>query len=155
MADVPQRRPAFNWDLASSVALTLLGLAVCGAALTFPGTVRGVPGPAFFPITLGLLLIVLAIALVLTTRGGPPETYWTRPAGGGESKVLRQIGVITLLLVTYVSLWDVVPFIARTPPVLFAIYRTLGETWTRALLLSAVITLALFALFQGALSIQL
>jgi hypothetical protein len=155
MADAPPRRHAFHWDLASSVALMLLGVAVCVQALGFPGTVRGVPGPSFFPMVIGVMLIVLAISLAATTRSGPRHDYWARPGGGQPRVVLRQIAALILLLVTYVSLWDLVPFIARTPPMLIAIYRILGETWTRALLLAASITLALYAVFQGVLSIQL
>jgi hypothetical protein len=155
MADVPPQRHIFNWDLASSVALMLLGVAVCVQALGFPGTVRGVPGPSFFPMMIGGLLVALAISLAATTRRGPRHDYWARPSGGPPRVVLRQIAAILVLLVTYISLWDVVPFVARTPLLLVAIYRILGETWRRALLLAAILTFALYAVFQGLLSIQL
>jgi hypothetical protein len=155
MTDVPPERHVFHWDLASSVALALLGVLVCVQALGFPGTVRGVPGPAFFPMMIGGLLIVLAVSLAATTRRGPRHDYWARPSGGPPRVVLRQIAAILILLVTYISLWDMVPFLARTPLLLVAIYRILGETWKRALLLAVILTLALYAVFQGLLSIQL
>jgi hypothetical protein len=155
MTDVPPQRHVFNWDLASSVALMLLGVAVCVQALGFPGTVRGVPGPAFFPMMIGGLLIALAVSLAATTRSGPRHDYWARPSGGPPRVVLRQIVSILILLVAYISLWDIVPFVARTPPLLVAIYRILGEGWKRSLLLAAILTFALYAVFQGVLSIQL
>jgi hypothetical protein len=155
MTDVPPQRHAFNWDLASSVALTLLGAAVCIHAFGFPGAVRGVPGPAFFPIVIGGLLIALAVSLAATTRRGPSHDYWARPSGGSPRVVLRQIVSILILLVAYISLWNLVPFVARTPLLLVAIYRILGETWRRALLLAVILTFALYAVFQGLLSIQL
>jgi hypothetical protein len=77
-------------------------------------------------------------------------------AGPGTPRVvLRQIVAILILLVAYVSLWDIVPFLARTPVLLVAIYRILGESWKRALLLAAILSVALYAVFQGLLSIQL
>ena len=157
MTDVPQPPPRqlFNWDLASSVALILVGAAVCVQALGFPGTVRGVPGPSFFPMVIGLLLIALAVSLAATTRNGPRHDYWARPSGGAPRVVLGRIAAILILLVTYISLWEIVPFLARTPLLLVAIYRILGEKWSRAAMLAAFLTLALYAVFQGLLSIQL
>jgi hypothetical protein len=155
MSDAPPQRHLFNWDLASSVVMMLVGIAVCVQALGFPGTVRGVPGPAFFPMVIGVLLIALAVSLAATTRNGPRHDYWARPSGGAPRVVLRQIAAILILLVTYISLWDVVPFLVRTPLLLVAIYRILGEKWTRCLLLAAVLTFALYAVFHGVLSIQL
>ena len=145
----------FNWDLASSAVLMLLGVAVCLHAATFPGAVRGVPGPAFFPMVIGGLMIALAVSLAATTRKAPRHDYWMRPGGGAPRVVLRQIGAILILLVAYISLWDIVPFVARTPVLLVAIYRILGETWRRSLLLAVILTFALYATFQGLLSIQL
>jgi hypothetical protein len=156
MTDVPPpQRQTFHWDIASSLVLMLIGIIVCVQALGFPGTVRGVPGPSFFPMLIGGLLIVLAVSLAATTRKGPRHDYWARPGGGAPRVVLRQIAAILILLVTYISLWDVVPFLARTPPLLVAIYRILGEKWSRALLLAAILTFALYAVFAGLLSIQL
>lgn len=156
MTDVPPpQRHLFNWDLASSAVLMLLGVAVCVHASGFPGAVRGVPGPVFFPMTIGGLLIALAVSLAATTRNGPRHDYWARPGGGAPRVVLRQIVAILILLVAYISLWDIVPFLARTPVMLVAIYRILGETWKRALLLAVTLTVALYAVFQGLLSIQL
>jgi hypothetical protein len=145
----------FNWDVASSIVLMLLGVAVCIEASGFPGAVRGVPGPAFFPMVIGGLLIALAVSLAATTRNGPRHDYWARPGGGAPRVVLRQIVAILILLVAYISLWDIVPFVARTPVMLVAIYRILGESWKRALMLAAILTIALYTVFAGLLSIQL
>jgi hypothetical protein len=158
------KEPGVNWDLASSVGFALLGLVICVHASGFPGATRGVPGPAFFPIVIGVLMIVLSAALLATTWKEPRHDYWARPGSGanpstgsdaGHSPVLKQIGLVLLLLVIYVSLWTVVPFVVRTPLLLIAIYRLLGEPWPRTLLLAVLLTASLFAVFQGALSVQL
>ena len=101
---------------------------------------------------IGGLLIALAVSLAATTRNGPRHDYWARPGGGAPRVVLRQIVAILILLVAYISLWDIVPFVARTPPLLVAIYRILGETWKRSLLLAAILTFALYTVFAGAVS---
>lgn len=141
-----------DWDAWTSVVFTLLGLAVCVHAWGFPAGARGVPGPGFFPIVVGLLLIALSVTLWLTTRHAPRHPYWTRADG---ERVLPRIVAILLLLVVYVSFWTVVPFVVRTPILLIVIYRLLGESWGRALLLAAVLTAGLHILFQGFLSVQL
>jgi putative tricarboxylic transport membrane protein len=160
-------RRTFDWDLWTSTLFALLGVVVCVHAWSFPGGTRGVPGPGFFPIVIGSLLIALSLALIATTRtraragpdaGGaaadPHESpdYWAR---AGTSPVLPKIGAILLLLVVYVSLWNVVPFLARTPLLLIAIYRILGEPWPRTLLVAMLLTASLFLVFEGVLSVQL
>ena len=161
----PSRR-AFDWDLWASALFALVGVVVCVHAWSFPGGTRGVPGPGFFPIVIGVLLIALSLALLLTTRSRPtatvttparagdslPHDYWAR---AGTTPVLPKIAAILLLLVVYVSMWNVVPFLARTPLLLIAIFRVLGEPWPRTLLLASALTASLFLVFEGVLSVQL
>lgn len=148
-------RRAWDWDLWTSALFALLGVVVCIHAWSFPGGTRGVPGPGFFPIVIGGLLIALSLALLATTRANAAREshrYWAR---AGTRPVLPRIGAILLLLVIYVSLWNVVPFLARTPLLLIAIYRLLGEPWPRALLVATLLTASLFLVFEGVLSVQL
>jgi ABC-type uncharacterized transport system fused permease/ATPase subunit len=63
--------------------------------------------------------------------------------------------MVMTLLVIYVSLWTTVPFLVRTPLLLIALYRLFRESWLRAALIAAAITIGLYAVFEGALSIQL
>lgn len=141
-----------NWDLWTSLAFVLLGVALIADALTFPPGARGVPGPAFFPIVIGGLLVLFAIIVGLGSLRAPIEPYWDRT---GREPIAGRMTALIALLVTYVALWHAVPFLVRTPLVLVAIYRLFRESWLRALLLALGLTAGLFGIFEGLLSIQL
>lgn len=149
---IDSRPRTVNWDLWTSAAFVLLGLALIGDALTFPPGARGVPGPAFFPMVIGGLLVLFAAAVGLGSLRAPAEPYWDRT---GREPIAGRITLLLALLVTYVALWGLVPFVVRTPLVLFAIYRLFRESWLRAALLALALTAALFGIFEGLLSIQL
>lgn len=141
-----------NWDLWTSTAFALLGVAVIADAMTFPPGARGVPGPAFFPVAIGALLILFSVAIGLGSLRAPAEPYWDRT---GREPIAGRITLLLLLLVAYVAAWHAVPFVVRTPLVLVAIYRLFRESWRSALLLALGLTAALFGIFEGLLSIQL
>jgi hypothetical protein len=147
-----EQRSTINWDIWTSLAFTLLGLAIIGDAWTFPRGARGVPGPAFFPMAIGGLLIVLSLAIGAGALRRPAALYWDRT---GREPIFGRMTAVMLLLVIYVSLWTAVPFLVRTPLLLVALYRLFRESWLRAALLAAAITAGLYAIFEGALSIQL
>lgn len=149
-----EHRRTINWDVWTSLAFTLLGLAIIGDAWTFPRGARGVPGPAFFPMAVGGLLILLSLAIAAGALRRPSASaaYWDRT---GREPIAARMTAVMLLLVIYVSLWSVVPFLVRTPLLLVALYRLFRESWIRAVLLGLAITAGLYAIFEGALSIQL
>jgi len=148
---VSERR-SINWDLWTSAALTLVGLALMLDAWTFPRGVRGVPGPAFFPLAIGGSIVALSAIVGAHAWRAPIVAYWDRT---GREPILRRMLLLMALLLSYVALWNVVPFLWRTPILLILIYRLFRESWTRAVLLAAALTVALYALFEGVLSIQL
>jgi hypothetical protein len=151
-----ERRPAasrtVNWDVWTSVAFGVLGVALIANAMTFPRGVRGVPGPAFFPIALGAILLVLSAAVGFGATRHPAVPYWDRT---GREPIFGRMTLLMLLLVTYVALWTFVPFVIRTPLLLIAVYRLFRESWIRAVVIAAMLTAALFGIFEGLLSIQL
>lgn len=139
-------------DLWTSAAFTLLGVALIVVASTFPSGVRGVPGPAFFPVIIGGLLAALSAALGAVALRQPAASYWN--ADGGDRTLVR-IAILMLLVVAYVALWNVVPSLVRTPLALMAIYRLLRQSWRRAVWLAVAVTVALHGIFEGLLSISL
>ncbi len=145
-------RRTINWDVWTSLAFTLVGLGLIADAATFPRGARGVPGPAFFPIVIGGMLILLSVAVGAGALRHPPAPYWDRT---GRAPIFGRLTLLMALLVAYVSLWTLVPFVVRTPLLLVAIYRLFRESWPRAILLALALTAALFGIFEGALSIQL
>jgi hypothetical protein len=149
-----QHRHTINWDIWTSLAFTFLGLAIIGDAWTFPRGARGVPGPAFFPMAIGALLILLSVAIGAGAlrRPAAAAAYWDRT---GREPIFGRMTAVMALLIVYVSLWTAVPFLVRTPLLLVALYRLFRESWIRALLLAVAITAGLYAIFEGALSIQL
>jgi len=140
-----------NWDSLSGVAFVILGASIFSAGRAFPVGSGGVPGPGFFPALVGGLLALLGIALVGQGLKHAPsywEKRWTDPA-------IVKISAILALLAVYLWLWETVEFVARTPLLLLAAYRVLGEPWLRSTLLAVTITALLYGTFHGLFDVRL
>ena len=137
-----------GWDRGAGLAFAAIGLALAAAALRLPPGLAGIPGPGFFPLLIGVALAALGAGLALSA--GPADaSYWTGGSGAGQAA-----GMLALLAV-YVALWDLVPFLVRTPLLLVAVYRLAGEPWRRSILISAAATLALAGVFDTLLRVRL
>jgi hypothetical protein len=139
------------WDLGLGLAFALLGVLLAVAGTRLPPGIAGVPGPGVFPMAIGAILVALGLALAWT-RTPAGATYWER---GWRAAPTRQVAAILVLLAVYVALWDVVPFIWRTPALLVGIYLVVGEPWLRSLAVAVVTTAALAGVFAGLLRVRL
>jgi hypothetical protein len=119
-----KRRPA---ALAEAGALALVGAGVLLDARGYPAPlIEGVPGPAFFPRLVALLLIAGAVVLaVRPRRGGAGETR----AGGR----LRLLGA-TLWIAGFLAMLPLLGHLAALPPLIFGLMWLSGERspWTLA-----------------------
>lgn len=140
------------WDLGLGLAFAVLGVMLAVAGGRLPPGIAGVPGPGVFPTAIGAVLIALGVALAWVRGPGSDVTYWER---GWRAPATRQVIAIVALLAIYVALWDIVPFIWRTPALLFGIYLIVGEPWLRSVIVAVATTAALAGIFAGLLRVRL
>jgi putative tricarboxylic transport membrane protein len=142
---------ARTWDLSIGVTFTVLGLLLLREGWRLPEGVAGIPGPGFLPLLIGAALATLGCALAVSARQAR-GVYWPR---GWRDPFLRQTVAIVVLVAMYVALWDVVPFAVRTPLLLLAIYRVVGEGWWRGALVAGAATAILGLVFTVLLRVRL
>ncbi len=137
-------------DLGVGAAFLALGLVLVVTGMGFPPGMAGLPGPGFFPVTIGAVVCLLSGALLWQAR--------RTPAGGTAAAPLHDKGrlaVAVALLAGYLLLWGVVPFPLRTFVFLLAFLRLAQERWRSAAAVSAVLTAAVVAAFQFGLRVSL
>lgn len=134
------------------------------------------------PRLVGLILLALAAAAVLTTLGYPagragvpgPALFprlvalalaacavalvW-QPDGAPALDVPpgrpRAIAWTAVLLLVYVATWEVVPFVPRTALFLVAFLRLLAVSWTGALVTALGLSVVTFVVFERLLAVRL
>lgn len=114
-------------SLVEAGLLTLVGAGVLFDARGYPAPlIEGVPGPAFFPSLVALLLI--AGAVVLAVRPRREDAGEAR--GGGE---LRLLGA-TLWIAGFLATLPLLGHLAALPPLVFGLMWLSGERspWTLA-----------------------
>jgi putative tricarboxylic transport membrane protein len=149
-------------DAGFGLFFAVLGAGLALAAWRLPEGVAGVPGPGVFPFVIGLGLVALGLGLAASSFRGhraPAATARVQetsppPRGLGDGH-LRPIAAILALLAVYAALWETVPFIWRTPLLLLAIYRVVGEPWLRGTLMAAGATAVLALVFETLLRVRL
>lgn len=138
-------------DVAIGVVFAVAGAFVAGAGWRMPEGVGGIPGPGFFPLLIGAVLGVLGCALAVSS--GRSRAVTAAPAR--HLWPLWQVTAIAGLLAAYVAAWDAVPFLVRTPILLLAIARVVGESWWRGAASAVLTTLALAGIFDLLLRVRL
>ncbi len=139
------------WNGALGITFAMLGSGLAVAGWRLPEGLAGIPGPGAFPLLVGIAMAVLGLALVAFSYE-ERTTFWQH--GWGDPP-LRQVGAILGLLAAYVALWDLVPFIWRTPALLLAIYRAVGEPWLRSTTIAVGATALLWGMFEALLRVRL
>jgi putative tricarboxylic transport membrane protein len=137
-------------DRLAAVILFLMGLLYGRLSLMYRGaTVADVVGPSAYPLILGILLSLLAVALFLESRRPAAEggTFWMRH---GRTAVM--VGA----LFAYTMLLERLGFLVTT----FS-YLTLSHLWfgersaLKAAVVAAAVTIGLWLVFDRVLSLRL
>lgn len=125
----------------------LSGLLLFGASL-LPEGIGRLPGPGFFPTSIGG--VMLALSLALLARPAAAEA-----AGSLMRGDLRTAGVATLLTFAYLALWGTGFFFLRTVLFLFLFLRLLGEKPRTGAAVALALTAVVTAAFQYGLHVTL
>ena len=135
-------------DLILAALFLVFGVYLVASASFLPAGAGRVPGPGFFPQTIGIVILLLgALLLVQTLRGQRAVEFVieNHMAIGGA------IGLTFLFLL----LWGTGFFALRTLVFLTLFLRFLGEPWRQSLTVSTVLTAAVVGAFQYGLRVSL
>lgn len=136
-------------DRLAAIVIFVVAVQYVRIARTYHGiTVADVVGPSAYPILIGGLMALLAVALFI--KGGTRtegERFWARH--GRPLLLLASI-------FAYIMLLEPLGFIASTFVYLTVSHLWLGErTWTRAVAIGLAITLGLWFVFDRTLDLRL
>ena len=138
-----------------------LGVAAGGAALgfylivssgSFPAGLGSLPGPGFFPFTLGLLIVLFSGMIAWEARSAPALP---KADTEGDKSSWKLPVISTLLLVAWLLVWPFAPFVIRTPFLIAALMRLSGSSWRAAILAAIAFTALVYAIFQLGLRVDL
>lgn len=129
------------------ITLVACGLLALAGTVGYPLGREGVPGPALFPRALAVMLACCGAWLAYQGAATPDLDI---PPGRP-----RVIALTMLLLVVYVALWDIVPFVPRTAVLLLVFLRLLAVSWRGALLTAVLLSGVVFIVFERLLSVRL
>ncbi|MGI6784163.1 MAG: tripartite tricarboxylate transporter TctB family protein [Aminivibrio sp.] len=134
-------------------SIILLALAVTIVSSSFPGAVvagRKIPGPAFFPVLLSIILVpsgLYQIAAGIKTQAG--EGGWSFGLGAANGVI------IVTALVAYVLLMDVLGYALSTVMFSMVLLLRLKVPFLKAAVISLVIAGFIVAVFGRVFLIQL
>ena len=153
-----QQTSVRDWIVAAVAAL--LGIALILSSRSLPEGIGALPGPGFFPFVLGLLITLFAAMVAMEARKPKPASSIAEASAGDSPSAAAapawRLPVIAMVLVfAYLALWEVVPFLARTPVVALVLTRISGATWLRAIGVAIVMTAFLYLVFQVGLRVSL
>jgi hypothetical protein len=125
----------------------LAGLLLLGSWLLPPGIGR-LPGPGFFPGSIGGVMLALSTALLV--RPSAAES-----AGSLLRGDMRLAGIAALITFAYLALWGSGFFFLRTVLFLYLFLRILGEKPRNGVAVALVLTAAVTLAFQYGLLVSL
>jgi putative tricarboxylic transport membrane protein len=143
----PSRTP----ELIGAAAALVIGLAAFVGALGLGYWTRG-PGPGFFPLWLGVLLVVLAVVWgVQAARGRNLHRSEPVPAGGR-----RAVALVLGALLVAILLLDVVGYqLSMSALVLFVLVVVGKRRWIESIVVALVAGFGIYALFANVLQVYL
>lgn len=127
--------------------LLLAALLLFGSYQLPPGMGR-LPGPGFFPGSIGLVMLGLSLALLIR----PSAVDVPSSLLGGD---MRLAAVVALLTCVYLALWGSGFFFLRTVLFLYLFLRLLGEKPRTGITVAFVLTASVTVAFQYGLHVSL
>ncbi len=135
-------------DAISGALLAALGCALLASGAAFPAGVGGLPGAGFFPRAIGAAMALLASALLLRgLRCWPDE----RPS----TTDMREVAVISALLLAYLLLWGTGWFVVRTAAFVAITLLSLGQRWVPSLGYATALAALVYLAFDAGLNVSL
>ena len=159
----PPSAPAHQRRVVSTSAAVaagggILGLYLIISSRSFPAGFNSLPGPGFFPLILGLLIVVFSVMIAFEARAPFPTATATESdptvSEKPRSPWFRPCLTIALLAFFLFS-WELVPFLVRTPILVAGLMRVSGSSWRSALIASILFTAVVYGLFQLGLRVDL
>jgi hypothetical protein len=139
-----------NWDVGLGLCFAAIGGFLFGRGWMMPQGTSGVPGPGFFPLLVGGLLLALGFGLAVQGLRND-RTYWSR---GWWDPAMGRIFEIVAISVLYLLFWEELHFLLATTALLLIIYLILEVVWWRALALAVGFTVTLYGVFQWLFNIR-
>ncbi|PIE33366.1 hypothetical protein CSA56_11835 [candidate division KSB3 bacterium] len=141
-------------NTAIGLILILFAIAVLVHVRTFPSLDNGYPGPALFPSVLAVLFFICGTGLIAQgVRAG--EKLLTFDVGTLSKRGIINILFVLAVILCYIFLSDYIGFLILSAVLLFAAPKWLGVSTLRSLILSVVVTLAIYVLFAKILLVPL
>lgn len=135
-------------DLTVAALFFLAGAYLAVSSRLLPPGIGDLPGPGFFPLLIGLAMMLIAGLLAARTL---PQSAAAAVRFQNVRTVLMVIG-LTLL---YLLLWAQGGFALRTVLFLLSVLRVFGEDWRRSAAVSLVLTAFVTLAFQLGLGLTL
>ena len=138
-------------ELVAAAAVFALGLGALGGALGLGFWTRG-PGPGFFPLWLGVLLVLLAAVWAgQVVRGKNVHEPEPIPSGGR-----RAVALVLGALLVAILLLDVVGYqLSMTALVLFVLVAVGRRGWFSSIVVALAAGVGIYALFANVLQVYL
>jgi hypothetical protein len=156
---------------AVAAVFSAVAILIIAAAWQMPPGIGNLPGPGFFPITLGFLMLGFAGMLVLEGRrtAAPVAEAKDAPekelagietaAESGTGEVGPQSWVLPLiafaLMLGYVATWELAPFLVRTPLLVVVMMRLAAASWRATVIAAVLFPLVLYGIFALGLRVDL
>jgi putative tricarboxylic transport membrane protein len=140
-----------NGDVVSGAVMAALGTYIVVQAVIWPYYDVSGPGPGFFPLWYGILMIGLSLSLVISAARRPkPETEPAGATGIGRAVVVWTGFTISLVLMAFLGFC-----ISFTLFTMFIVSYVLGRPILTGLLTGAISAASFYVLFWVILGVQL
>lgn len=145
-------RPGRSWILAAlALSGILLGAYLVISSRSFPPGLGSLPGPGFFPLLLGILILLFSAMIAREAWSPAPQS----PGKAAVRQADKLPALAVLMVIAWLLTWDFAPFLLRTPLLVLGLMRTSGSNWRSAALSAILFTAALYAIFQLGLRVDL